>query len=210
MATTAAEIVFPPRVREEQRRRGSRQAYEAREHKRPFPDRVTPDLAAFLATIDTVFLGTASADGRPYIQHRGGPKGFIKTLDDKTLAFADFAGNRQYITLANLGENDQAYLFLLDFASRHRVKIWGRARVVDDDPQLLGRLADPAYRGRPERVILFTVEAWDTNCQSHITARFSEDDIREATAIMRERIATLEAEVAGLRAQLKGAITDPV
>jgi uncharacterized protein len=199
---SAAEIVFPPRVREEQRRRGSREAYEAREQRRPFPDRVTPDLAAFLATVDTAFLGTAGADGRPYIQHRGGPKGFIKALDEKTLAFADFAGNRQYITLANLGDNDQACLFLLDFASRHRVKIWGRARVIDDDPELLARLADPAYRGRPERVIAFTVEAWDTNCQSHITARFSEDEIREATVIMRERIATLEAEVAELRARM--------
>jgi predicted pyridoxine 5'-phosphate oxidase superfamily flavin-nucleotide-binding protein len=198
---TAADIIFPPRVREEQQRRGSRQAYEAREHKRPYPDEVRPDLEAFLATIDTAFLGTVSRDGRPYIQHRGGPKGFIKVLDQKTLAFADFAGNRQYITLANLAGNDQAYLFLLDFASRQRVKIWGRARVVEDDPALLARLVDPTYRARPERAILFTIEAWDTNCQSHITARFSEAEIKQATATLVQRIADLEAEVAALKTQ---------
>jgi predicted pyridoxine 5'-phosphate oxidase superfamily flavin-nucleotide-binding protein len=197
--TTAADIVFPARVREEQRRRGSRQTYEARETKRPFRDRVTPDLAAFLATVDTAFLATATADGRPYIQHRGGPKGFIKALDERTLAFADFAGNRQYITLANLGENDRAYLFLLDFPTRQRVKIWGRARVIEDDPELLARLADPAYRARPERVIAFTIEAWDTNCPSHITPRFTEAEIRQASAALVERIAALEAEVARLK-----------
>jgi len=199
--TSSAEIIFPPRVREEQRRRGSRQAYEAREHKRGWPDEVRPDLEAFLATLDTAFLGTVSREGRPYIQHRGGPKGFIKVIDRKTLAFADFAGNRQYITLANLAENDNAYLFLLDFATRQRVKIWGRARVVEDDPELMARLVDPSYRGRPERAIVLTIEAWDTNCQSHITARFSEDEIRQATAALVARIAALEAELAALKAQ---------
>ncbi|MGA2128780.1 MAG: pyridoxamine 5'-phosphate oxidase family protein, partial [Xanthobacteraceae bacterium] len=125
--TTSADIVFPPRVREEQQRRGSRPAYAARDRSRPFANAVTPDLAGFLATVDTAFLGTVGDDGRPYVQHRGGPRGFIKVIDDKTLAFADFAGNRQYITLANLGTNDKAYLFLIDFASRRRIKIWGRA-----------------------------------------------------------------------------------
>jgi uncharacterized protein len=162
---------------------------------------VGPDLEAFLATIDTAFLGTVSRDGRPYIQHRGGPKGFIKVLDRKTLAFADFAGNRQYITLANLAENDNAYLFLLDFASRQRVKIWGRARVVENDPALLASLVDTTYRARPERAIVFTVEAWDSNCQSHITARFSEDEIKQATAALIQRIADLEAELAAVKAQ---------
>jgi len=199
--TAAADIIFPPRVREEQRRRGSRETYEAREHKRPWPDEVRPDLEAFLATLDTAFLGTVSREGRPYIQHRGGPKGFIKVIDRKTLAFADFAGNRQYITLANLAENDNAYLFLLDFATRQRVKVWGRARVVENDPELLARLVDTGYRGRPERAIVFTIEAWDTNCQSHITARYSEAEVRQATAALIERIAALEAEIAALKAQ---------
>ena len=198
---SAADIIFPSRVREEQRRRGSRETYEARERRRPWPDEVRPDLEAFLATLDTAFLGTVSREGRPYIQHRGGPKGFIKVIDRKTLAFADYAGNRQYITLANLAENDSAYLFLLDFATRQRVKIWGRARVVEDNPELLARLVDEGYRGRPERAIVFTVEAWDTNCQSHITARFSEAEIRQATAALVERIAALEAELAALKAQ---------
>ena len=123
-----------------------------------------------------------SAAGAPYIQHRGGPKGFIKVLDERTLGFADYAGNRQYITISNLADNDRAYLFLLDFAARRRIKIWGRARVVENDPALLARLADPGYRARPERAILFTVEAWDVNCTQHITARFTASEIADATA----------------------------
>ena len=138
--------------------------------------------------------------GAPYIQHRGGPKGFIKVLDDKTLGFADYAGNRQYITISNLAENDRAYLFLLDFAARRRIKMWGRARVVEDDPALLARLSDRGYRARPERAILFTIEAWDVNCSQHITARFSETEVVEATTALRDRIAALEAENAQLRA----------
>src|SRR5205823_2956254 len=127
-------------------------------------------------------------------------KGFIKVLDDKTLGFADYAGNRQYITISNLAGNDRAYLFLLDFAARRRIKIWGRARIVEDDPELLARLADRGYRARPERAILFTVEAWDVNCSQHITARFTESEVAEALAPLRERIATLETENARLRA----------
>ena len=146
-----------------------------------FPDRVTPDLAAFLAEQDQAFLATASAAGAPYIQHRGGPKGFIKVLDERTLGFADYAGNRQYITIGNLSENDRAHLFLLDHGSRRRIKIWGRARVVEDDPALIERLFDLGYRARPQRAILFSIEAWDVNCQAHITARFTEAEIAEAT-----------------------------
>jgi predicted pyridoxine 5'-phosphate oxidase superfamily flavin-nucleotide-binding protein len=167
---------------------------------------VTNDLAAFVSELDTAFLATASAAGAPYIQHRGGPKGFIKVLDDKTLGFADYAGNRQYITLGNLAENDRAYLFLLDFARRRRIKVWGRARVVENDPALLERLADPSYRARPERAILFTVEAWDVNCTQHITPRFTEAEVVEATAPLRERIVELEAENTRLRAALPDSI----
>src|SRR5262249_14153939 len=146
------------------------------------------------------FLATVSSAGAPYIQHRGGPKGFIKVLDEKTLGFADYAGNRQYITLSNLAENDRAYLFLLDFARRRRIKLWGRARVVEDDPALLARLIDPDYRARPERAILFTVEAWDVKCPQHTPARSTEAEIDEATAALRDRIAALEAENVRLRA----------
>jgi predicted pyridoxine 5'-phosphate oxidase superfamily flavin-nucleotide-binding protein len=194
-----AEIVFTPAARREQAARGSAQAY-AKKIAAGFPDRVTPDLAAFLAERDTAFLATVSAAGAPYIQHRGGPKGFIKVLDERTLGFADFGGNRQYITLSNLSGNDRAFLFLLDFANRRRVKVWGRARVVEDDPALLERLTDAAYRARPERAILFSIEAWDVNCPRHITERFTPAEVAAAVEGLRQRVGELEAENARLRA----------
>jgi predicted pyridoxine 5'-phosphate oxidase superfamily flavin-nucleotide-binding protein len=193
-----SDLGFTPAARRAQARRGSAKACDKRSAS-GFPDRITPELAAFVGELDTAFLATVSAAGAPYIQHRGGPKGFIKVLDDKTLGFADYAGNRQYITIGNLTDDDRAHLFLLDFAARRRIKIWGRARVIENDPALLARLADPGYRGRPERAILFTIEAWDVNCSQHITARFSESEIAEATAALRDRLAVLEAENARLK-----------
>src|SRR6266568_5102748 len=175
-AMNNSAVVFPPAVRRAQAEHGTAEAYD-RKIEAGFPDTVTPELAAFIAEQDTAFLGTASADGAPYIQHRGGPKGFIKVVDEHTLGFADYAGNRQYITLGNLSENDRAHLVLLDHASRRRIKIWGRARVVEDAPALIERLFDHGYRARPQRAILFTIEAWDVNCQAHITARFTEAEI---------------------------------
>jgi len=201
------DIVLTPAARREQEQRGSAKAY-ARKIEAGYPDRVTPDLAGFLAELDTAFLGTSSAQGAPYIQHRGGPKGFIKVLDDRTLAFADFAGNKQYITISNLAGNDRAYLFLLDFANRQRIKIWGRARVVENDPALMERLIDAGYRARPERAIVFTIEAWDVNCSQHITERYTQGEIAIAVAGLRERIAELEGENAQLRTErTAGAIT---
>jgi uncharacterized protein len=194
-----SDIVFPAAARQAQAQRGSARAYQKR-IAAGFPDRMTPELATFIAELDTAFLGTVSAAGTPYIQHRGGPKGFIKVLDDKMLGFADYAGNRQYITISNLAENDRAYLFLLDFARQRRIKLWGRARIVEDDPALLARISDPGYRARPERAILFTLEAWDVNCSQHITARFTEDEVAEATAPLLKKIASLEAENVRLRA----------
>jgi len=196
-----SDLVFPPAARRAQAERGSARAYQSRVED-GFPDRVTPELAAYIAELDTAFLATVSAAGAPYIQHRGGPKGFIKVIDDKTLAFADYAGNRQYITISNLAGNDRAYLFLMNFAARRRIKLWGRARVVENDPELLDRLADKGYRARPERVILFTVDAWDVNCSQHITARFTQAEVAEAAALLRERIAELEEDNARLRAAL--------
>jgi predicted pyridoxine 5'-phosphate oxidase superfamily flavin-nucleotide-binding protein len=193
-----SDIVFPPAARRAQAERSSARLY-AKRITEGFPDRISPELAGFIAGLDTAFLATVSAAGAPYIQHRGGPKGFIKVLDERTLGFADYAGNRQYITISNLAGNDHAYLFLLDFAAQRRIKIWGRARVVENDPALLTRLADPAYRARPERAILFTVEAWDVNCTQHITARFTASEVADATVVLRERIAALEAENARLR-----------
>ncbi len=194
-----SDIVFPEAARRAQAERGSGRVYE-KKLEAGFPDRVTPDLAGFIGELDTAFLATVSAEGAPYIQHRGGPKGFIKVIDDKTLGFADFAGNRQYITISNLAGNDRAYLFLLDFANRQRIKIWGRARVAENDPALMERLVDAGYRARPERAILFTIEAWDVNCSQHITERYTQNEIAVAVGGLRDKIAALEAENARLRA----------
>ncbi|HET9716299.1 MAG TPA: pyridoxamine 5'-phosphate oxidase family protein [Pseudolabrys sp.] len=191
--------VFTRAVQSAQAERGSAKAYRSR-IEQGFPDRITPELAKFVAEQDTAFLATATADGAPYVQHRGGPKGFIKVIDEKTLGFADYRGNRQYITVANLSENDRAFLFLLDFARCQRVKMWGRARVIEDDPALVSRLFDNGYKARPERAILFTIEAWDANCSSHIVTRFSEADIQEAFRATQVRISELEAENERLRA----------
>lgn len=196
-----ASIVFTPAAQQAQAERGSARAYAARVAE-GFPDTVTPELAAFIAELDTAFLATATKDGAPYVQHRGGPKGFIKVIDDKTLGFADYRGNRQYITLANLSENDRAYLFLLDPARRQRIKLWGRARVVENDAALVEKLFDAGYKARPERAILFTVEAWDVNCSQHIVTRFTEGEIAEAMGGVSAKIAELEAENARLKALL--------
>ena len=196
-----ASLVFTPAAQQAQAERGSAKAY-AQRLAEGFPDKITPELAAFIAEQDTAFLATATTDGAPYVQHRGGPKGFIKVIDERTLGFADYRGNRQYITLANLSENDRAYLFLLDPARRQRIKLWGRARMVEDEPALLERLFDQGYKAKPERVLLFTLEAWDVNCSSHIVTRFTEADIAEAMAKVQAKIAELETENARLRAAL--------
>jgi predicted pyridoxine 5'-phosphate oxidase superfamily flavin-nucleotide-binding protein len=196
-----SNIVFTPAARRAQAERGSAGAYE-KKIAAGFPTTVTPELAAFIAEQDTAFLGTASADGAPYIQHRGGPKGFIKVVDERTLGFADYRGNRQYITLGNLSENDRAYLFLIDFSRRQRIKLWGRARVVENDDALIERLFDHGYKARPERVILFTIEAWDVNCSQHITARMTVPEVEGLLGTVQERIAALQAENARLREAL--------
>ena len=195
MASPTSDIAFTPAVKALQERNGSRAGYARMAEKKDWHDTVTPDLAAFLAERDSFYLASASAEGRPYIQHRGGPKGFLKVLDDKRLAFADFGGNRQYISAGNLSENDQAAIFLMDYPNRRRLKLWGRARVVEDDPELLARLVEPGYKAKPERAFLFEVEAWDVNCPQHITPRYSEAEIAPALAKLQARIAELEAEV---------------
>jgi len=194
--------VFTKAAQKAQAERGSAKAYERRMAE-GFPDRITAELAKFVAEQDTAFLATATADGAPYLQHRGGPKGFIKVIDDKTLGFADYRGNRQYITLANLSENDRAFLFLLDPARCQRIKLWGRARVIENDPGIIEQLFDKGYQARPERVILFTVEAWDVNCSSHIVMRFTETEIGDALAVVQSKINELEAENASLRAAVE-------
>ena len=198
---TNSDIVFTPAARRAQAERGSAGAYD-KKIAAGFPTTVTPELAAFIAEQDTAFLATASADGAPYIQHRGGPKGFIKIVDERTLGFADYRGNRQYITLGNLSENDRAYLFLIDFSRRQRIKLWGRARVVENDDALIEKLFDHGYKAKPERVILFTIEAWDVNCSQHITARLTADEVEGLLGTVQERIAALEEENVRLRALL--------
>jgi predicted pyridoxine 5'-phosphate oxidase superfamily flavin-nucleotide-binding protein len=201
----ASDVAFTPKVKEIQARRGSRRQYARMEEARGWRTTVTEDLATYIAERDSFYLATANAAGQPYIQHRGGPKGFLKVIDEHTLAFADFRGNRQYITTGNLAENDKAYLFLMDYTHRRRVKIWGRARVVEDDPALLQSLAVPGYEGKPEQAILFTIEAWDTNCPQHIPQMFAATDVAAAIERLQGRITELEAEVAKLR----GAVSQP-
>ncbi len=197
MARTISDIAFTPAVKAVQERLGSRAGYARMAEKGGWTDRVSEDLAAFLSHRDSFYLATATAEGQPYIQHRGGPPGFLKPLDDKTLGFADFSGNRQYITAGNLGENDKAYIFAMDYPNRRRIKIWGRARIVEDDPALLEKLIEPGYKGRPERAILFTIEARDVNCPQHIAPRYTDDEILALIAPLKHRIAELEAELAG-------------
>jgi predicted pyridoxine 5'-phosphate oxidase superfamily flavin-nucleotide-binding protein len=171
-AKPSSDIAFTTSVKAMQSRRGSRAAYAKMEARGGFQTKLTPDLLTFLIEVDTAYLATANAAGQPYVQHRGGPKGFICALDESTLGFADYAGNRQYITLGNLAENDQAFLFLMDYARRRRVKIWGRARVVEPDPELTSKLMPTGYSARVEQAILFEVKAWDVNCPRHIPQKF--------------------------------------
>jgi uncharacterized protein len=197
---SASDIAFTPAVKAVQERHGSRQGYAHMDAKGGWATAVSPDLAAFIAEVRSFYLATASRDGQPYIQHRGGPKGFLRVLDGKTLAFADFSGNRQYITTGNLAENSRAFIFLMDYANRRRVKLWGTARVVEDDPELMRRLTVEGYRGRPEQVIVFTLEAWDVNCPQHIPQMVFAEDIKDAVDVLKDRIAQLEQENAALRA----------
>jgi predicted pyridoxine 5'-phosphate oxidase superfamily flavin-nucleotide-binding protein len=165
-----------------------------------FQTKITPELIAVLAEVDTAYLATANAAGQPYVQHRGGPKGFICTLDETTLGFADYAGNRQYITVGNLAENDQAFLFLMDYAHRRRVKVWGSARIIEADPELLSRLMRKSYPARAERAVLFEVRAWDVNCPRHIPQKLDAAEVAEVLAKLQARIQFLEAENDKLRA----------
>jgi uncharacterized protein len=195
----SSDVAFTGAVKAIQARKGSRDAYAHVEQKGGWRTEIDDNLAAFLADINSIYFATASADGQPYIQHRGGPRGFVKILDKNTLAFADYSGNRQYITQGNLTENPKAHIFVMDYAHRRRVKIWGEARVVDDDPALLQSLMPAGYKARPEQVILFKIAAWDTNCPQHIPQKFDAADVAAALASRDARIAELEADLAKLK-----------
>ena len=199
MSTNPAQVIFPPSARSAQERLGSRELQQRRERSGGFQQRVNERLIAFLARVDSLFIATATGDGQPYIQHRGGPKGFLKALGPSTLGFADFAGNRQYITVGRLSENSAVCLFLIDYARPARIKVWGHASVVDHDAALLARVADPSYPARIERAILIEVDAWDINCHQHIPRKLAIEDVATAIESLESRIRALEAENAALR-----------
>ena len=199
--TYSSDVAFTPTVKAIQARKGSREAYAHVEENGGWRTEIDDKLAGFLAETNSFYLATATADGQPYIQHRGGPKGFVKVLDKHTIAFADYSGNRQYLTQGNLSENPKANIFVMDYAHRRRVKIWGEARVVEDDPALLESLMPKGYRARPEQVIVFKISAWDTNCPQHIPQKFDAADVAAALAQRDARIAALEAEIAKLKGE---------
>lgn len=200
MATVhPSDIAFTDTVKALQTRKGSRRAYANMESGRGWQTKITPELKAFVEAQISVFLATANTAGQPYIQHRGGPPGFLRVLDESTLGFVDYSGNRQYISSGNLLENPKAHLFLIDYAHRRRVKIWGNARFVENDAALIERLMPDGYAARPEQALLFDVRAWDANCPQHIPQRFEVADVARLLADRDARIAALEAEVHALR-----------
>jgi uncharacterized protein len=207
--TYSSDVAFTPVVKAIQARKGSREAYGRMEDNGGFRTEIDDKLAGFLANTNSFYMATATKDGQPYIQHRGGPKGFIKILDKTTIAFTDYAGNQQYLTQGNLSENPKAHIFIMDYAHRRRVKIWGEARVIEDDPALTEVLMPKGYRARPEQVIVFKIAAWDTNCPQHIPQKFDAAGVAaamgEASVKIEEkdkRIAELETELAKLKGEM--------
>lgn len=198
--TMASDVAFTPTVKAIQSRKGSRGAYARMESQGGWATAITEELAAFIAAQTSIFFATANAQGQPYIQHRGGPPGFLQVFDEHTIGFADFNGNRQYISSGNLAENPKAHLFLIDYATRQRIKLWGTARVVEDDKALIARLMPANYRAKSEQAILFTVAAWDANCPQHIPQRLEAGDVAKALQSRDRRIAELEAEISRLKA----------
>ncbi len=200
--TFSSDVAFTPTVKDIQARRGSRQSYARMEAKGGWATTVDDDLAQFLAAADSFYLATANAAGQPYIQHRGGPPGFLRVLDERTLGFADFKGNRQYISTGNLAENPLAFIFVMDYANRRRIKIWGTARVVEADPVLMERLFPAGYAAKPDQAILFSITAWDSNCPQHIPQKIAADDHTAMVERYERKVAMLEAEVARLGARV--------
>jgi len=190
-ARPSSDIAFTDSVKAIQSRKGSRQAYARMEQRGGWQTEITPDLRQFIEAQRSIFIATATIDAQPYIQHRGGPKGFLRVLDDRTLAFADFRGNRQYISMGNLADNPKVHLFLMDYTHRQRVKIWGTAEVVEDDVELLERLMPTDYDAVPERAFVIHVAAWDANCPQHIPLRLDEEDVAAALEERDQRIREL-------------------
>ena len=194
-----SDIAFTAAVKAQQERMGSRRAYAHMEEGSGWQTHITPELSEFIAQRNSMYLATVNSVGQPYIQHRGGPPGFLRVLDEQTIGFADFAGNKQYITLGNLQENTKAHVFLMDYAHRRRIKIWGVLSAVEGDSELNARLKPENYKARVERAMLIRISAWDVNCPQHIPVKIDADDVAEALAKRDARIAALEAEVRKLR-----------
>ncbi|MFL5348094.1 MAG: pyridoxamine 5'-phosphate oxidase family protein [Hyalangium sp.] len=195
----SSDVAFTEQVKALQHRKGSRKAYERMEQGGGWATAISEDLREFISRQRGFFLATSNAENQPYIQHRGGPPGFLRVLDEHTLGFADFSGNRQYISLGNLAENPKVHLFLIDYAQRQRIKIWGEARVVSDDAALLRSLTPPDYRARPEQAIVIKIAAWDANCPQHIPQRFDAEEVQAALRERDQRIAELEDELRRLK-----------
>jgi predicted pyridoxine 5'-phosphate oxidase superfamily flavin-nucleotide-binding protein len=206
----SSDVAFSDSVKAIQTRKGSRRAYQRMEEGGSWRTTITAEFAAFIEAQTSIFMATANAAGQPYIQHRGGPPGFLRVLDDQTLAFADFAGNRQYITLGNLADNPKIHLFLIDYARRRRIKIWGEARVVEGDDALVAKLVPEGYKVRAEQVVVLKITAWDANCPQHIPQRFEAADVAAALAERDRRIGELERVVANLRGECQPQETAPV
>lgn len=202
MVEFVSDIAFTESVKARQERNGSRQSVDRTINRQDWSNEVSDDLAAFLAQRDSFYFATASANGQPYVQHRGGPPGFLKVLDKRTLGFADFSGNRQYISQGNLDENDRAHIFIMDYANRQRVKLWGRAEAIEGDQALIDRLSDPTYPGKVERAILFHIDAWDINCPQHILRRFDENTVAVTIAKLRAKNEELQNQVNELLGQV--------
>ena len=194
----SSDVAFTPTVKSVQTRKGSRRAYARMEEAGSWQSHIPPDLKEFIEAQTSVFLATANATGQPYVQHRGGPAGFLRVVDNRTIGFVDFVGNRQFVTVGNLAENPKAHLFLIDYARRQRVKIWGEARVIEGDEALTAELMPQGYEARAAQVILFKVVAWDINCDRHIPQRFEAADVDAEIAKRDRRILELESEISRL------------
>ena len=179
MTKYISDIAFTNKVKEIQKQHGSRDSYANIEQRGSWKDTVTKDLAEFIAERDSFYMATVNGEGQPYIQHRGGPKGFLKVINDRTLGFADFRGNRQYISFGNLEENNKVCLFFMDYPNRVRIKLWGTAEVNETDDALIKNLSVSDYKGIVERAFIIHVEAWDRNCPQHINPRYTKHEIHE-------------------------------
>ncbi|GJM25405.1 MAG: pyridoxamine 5'-phosphate oxidase [Phycisphaerae bacterium] len=199
MSQPVSDIAFSPSVKSVQEKLGSRKSYARMEQMAGWNGTITSPAAAFIAETDMFFLATVNAENQPYVQRRGGPKGFLKVLNENTLGFADYSGNRQYISVGNLDDNPKACIYMMNFVDGQRIKIWGRAEIVEADDTLRQKLVDPDYGAKVERCVLFHVEAWDANCKKYSTPRFTQEEIQPIVQPLRNRIAALEAEVERLR-----------